>query len=438
MFTRNPVDDRHEFKPLLVEIEERPLNPLGRSVYWIVMATILFAALWMVLGRVDIVVTARGKVIPRGEVKTVQPLNTGVVRSIRVRAGDYVTKGQVLMEIDPSNVDPELVSLNSDYTQAALEIERINALMEDRPMNPGDLKVDPKVLAVQQEIYRSEKISLALRIKAKQESLKQLDQRLASEKERAGQAAYMVGILTEKIRRLEKVRDIISRNEFDQTAGEKKRYETELDTSRHRRAELLTQKNQVSQKITFTREEFRNRLLGELAEKKQRSLYLEARIKKAEFISRRQQIISPVDGYISQVLIHTVGGVVSPAEKLARIVPSDSPLQVKAMLQNQDAGMVAEGMDVSIKVDTFDFQKYGTLGGKVAGLSKDSVEHDRLGLVYETFIDLARKSLVVDGNETFISAGMSVIAEIKVGERRIIEFFVYPLIKHLDEGMSVK
>ncbi|MCG8632523.1 MAG: HlyD family type I secretion periplasmic adaptor subunit [Desulfobacterales bacterium] len=438
MFSFKSQDDGHEFKPLLVEIDEEPVNPLGRTVFWIVIAAILFTCLWMYIGQVDIIVTARGKIIPRGEIKTLQPLTTGVVRSIFIRPGDYVTKGMVVMEIDPSGVDPELISLQSDFDHVKIEMERISALLENRPMNFTGQDHDSGVLQVQEAIYASEKKRLALQVQVKLESLAQLDERLAVEQNIRDHTRYMADILSQKLQRLEKVKDIISQDKYDQTSSELKKYTGELTASGHRTAELNALKTQTVKELTYIKEEFRNALLAELSAKKQHSLFLKSQIEKTEFISARQQIKAPVDGFISQLFVHTVGGVVTPAEKLAHIVPSNSPLQVKALLLNKDAGFVTENMKVSIKIDTFDFQKYGLLDGTILQVSKDSMEDERLGLVYETFIVPEQTSMVVDGKDVPISAGMSVTAEIKVGRRRIIEFFIYPLIKHLDEGMSVK
>ena len=430
--------DQHEFKPLLVEIEERPLNPLGRMIFWIIMAAILFTVLWMLLGEVDVVVTARGKVIPSGEVKIIQPLNTGVVRSILVEAGDHVAKGQVLLEIDPSDVDPELLSLKADLNQVELEILRLAALLEQHSFNVPDNDFDADILRVQKDIFVAEKQSLEQQVQAKREILGQLDEQLAGLDSSAVHLEYMINLLQQRLLRLDQVRDIISREEYEQTENEYLQNQTNLEGIVHQRAEIESRKQQTRQEIAFLKEDNRNRLLADLAEKKQRQHYLAAQIEQAEFRSLRQQITAPVDGYVSRLLFHTIGGVVSPAEKLAFIVPDDSPLLIKSMLLNKDAGFVASGMAASIKIDTFNFQKYGTLDGKVVQVSKDSLEDEQLGLVYEVYIFPQQTTLMVDGAETPITAGMSVASEIKVGKRRIIEFFIYPLIKYLDEGVSVR
>ncbi|MCK5916153.1 MAG: HlyD family efflux transporter periplasmic adaptor subunit, partial [Deltaproteobacteria bacterium] len=236
----------------------------------------------------------------------------------------------------------------------------------------------------------------------------------------------------------QKVKDIISRDEYERLEGEIKQYETELKVSGHQISELIALKKQINQEIAYIKEEYRSRLLTELSTAKQRYLYLQGRIEKGEFVSTQQQITSPVSGYVSRLLFHTVGGVVTPAEKLAYIVPDHSPLLIKATLLSKDAGFVSEDMAASIKIDTFSFQKYGTINGKVVQVSKDSIEDERLGLIYDIYIDPEKSTLIVDGVETPITVGMGVTAEVKVGKRRIIEFFIYPLIKYMDEGISVR
>lgn len=434
---RKPTDN-HEFKPLLVEIEERPLNPLGRTIFWIIIAAIVFLGLWAFLGKVDIVVSARGKVIPVGEVKSLQPLNAGVVHSILVSTGDHVLKGQILMEIDPSEIDPELESMKAGLKQAELEIIRLEALLAQKEFNPGSKDIDTSLFEIQNKIYLSEKMKLLKQVFIMKESLAQLDEKLASEKRVVGKSEYLLNVCAEKLQRLQQVRDIISRDEYDQAEKECKENESQLDSSRHRVEELKANISQVQGELELSSSIERNRLLSELADVKTKFLNLYAKIKRADFVSRRQQIKSPVNGYVSQLFVHTIGGVVTPAEKLGLIVPDESKLVVKALIQNKDVGFIAQEMPVSIKVDAFSFQKYGILDGKVLQVAKDSMEDQNSGLVYEVYIEPLEPYLIVDGVETPISTGMSVTAEIKVGKRRIIEFFIYPLIRYLDEGISVR
>ena len=101
-------NDAHEFEPLLAEIEQSPVNPLGHTIFWIVISFIFFACLWMYFGKVDVVITSRGVIIPDGEEKIIQPLEKGVVSQILVKEGDFVKKGQTLTIITPAEHEPEL------------------------------------------------------------------------------------------------------------------------------------------------------------------------------------------------------------------------------------------------------------------------------------------------------------------------------------------
>lgn len=175
-----------------------------------------------------------------------------------------------------------------------------------------------------------------------------------------------------------------------------------------------------------------------MTEKELREISLESDIEQIKFRNQKQKITSPVDGYVNTMLIHTISGVVTPAKELLTIVPIDTPLSAKVSVLNKDVGFIKEGMLAQIKIDTFDFQKYGMLEGVVAKISKDSIEDEKQGLIYDVFITPNAKTLKVDGKMQEISTGMGLSAEIKTGKRRIIEFFIYPIIKYWSEAVSVK
>lgn len=429
--------DSHEFKPLLIEIEEEPQNPLGRIVFWTIMVAILFFALWMFFGQVDVVVTARGKVIPRGEVKVVQPLTTGVISNILVKEGDSVRKGQLLMEIDPSQTEPELASMQANLMQVRLEVERIQATLGKEPFDPKG-NYDQGLVAVQRQIYQSSKQRLREQLQIKVEQLRQLDEKLASLDKTLSQHRYLAGMHQERLQRLDRVRDIISREEYNRAESDLKGAQNDVLITEHQLAESLAARQQIMEEMAFLEEDERSRLLAELAQKRRDQLDLQANVEQASFVTTKQQIVAPVAGYVNKLFIHTVGGVVTPAEKLISVVPRDSPLVIKALVESKDSGFVEAEMNASVKVDTFSFQKYGILAGQVEQVARDSLEDERLGLVYEVYVNPLETTLMVEGQEMPITTGMGVTVEIKTGKRRIIEFFIYPMIKYLDEGISVR
>ena len=332
-------NDAHEFEPLLAEIEQSPINPLGHTIFWLVISFIVLASAWMYFGKVDVVVTARGMVIPDGEQKIVQSLDKGVVSSILVKEGDYVEEGQVLTIINPAEHEPGL-ELNNIAEEQAKVAEQIE----------------------------STKIKLSIANSRKQ--------------------------------RLDSIQDIITKSSYDEAVEKSKVLAHELKAYEASYTELNNRKEQIEKQI--------------------------------------QTIKAPIDGFVNKIEIHTIGGVVTPAQPLMSIVPKDSKLMVKAKVLNQDIGFIEEGMDVSVKVDTFNFQKYGILKGIVTIVGVNSIEDERMGPVYEVYIQPENTTLMVEGKEQSIKTGMSTTNEINIGKRRIIEFFIYPLIKYLDESIKVR
>ena len=164
----------------------------------------------------------------------------------------------------------------------------------------------------------------------------------------------------------------------------------------------------------------------------------EIRNKRVQLEKQKQILKSPIDGYVNTIFVHTIGGVVTPAEKIMTIVPKDASMQIKAQVLNQDVGFIEPDMPVSIKVDTYNFQKYGILDGVVTVVSPNSIKDERLGDIYEVYIEPKNTTLMVEGKEQTIKYGMTTTNEIKIGKRRIIEFFIYPLIKYMDESIKVR
>lgn len=332
-------DDAHEFKPILAEIEDAPLNPIGNTMFWVIIVFMFIAALWMYFGKVDIVVTARGLIIPTGEEKVVQSLDKGVVTTIAVKEGEYVTEGQIVAIVSPAEYEPGL---------------ELNNLREEEAKVAQQLASDRAKLS----IANAEKARLAT------------------------------------------VRDIIPQSRYDSAAKEA----TELSHN-----------------------------IGALS-----ATLAEIRNKRIQLEKQKQILKSPIDGYVNTIFVHTIGGVVQPAEKIMTIVPKNASMQVKAQVLNQDVGFIESGMPVSIKVDTYNFQKYGILDGVVTVVSPNSIKDERLGDVYEVYIEPKNTTLMVEGKEQSIKYGMTTTNEIKIGKRRIIEFFIYPLIKYMDESIKVR
>jgi len=429
-------DDSYEFKPILSEIEEEPESPLGLFTFWTIVILIVCSTLWLILGKVDVVVSARGIIIPDGEVKILQPLDTGVIKQILVKEGDFVKAGQTLMEIDPSTTEPVLESSKSNRKNIQLEISRLNAQASGLPYLPPPPTSDSEF--TQNELYTSNISTLNEQLKAKQEELRSVDEDIkSSESEKTNYESFLA-TSQDREERLKSVIDIIAKDEYTKEVNNIKAYKTEIDKIKYKLNQLRYKKLQLNNELAYTKESFKSQTLKELADKQKQATQINSEVEQIEFRNKKQNITSPVDGYVDKLFIHTLGGVITPAEKLISITPKNAPLMIKATVLNQDIGFVKENMPVQIKIDTFSFQKYGLLKGTVKTISKSSIEQEKLGPVYEVYITPIDKKLLVEGKEENITPGMTLSAEVKVNKRRIIEFFIYPLIKYINEGISVR
>lgn len=437
MKDRNIPKDLHEFQPLLVEIEDRPLNPLGRSILWIIIAVIVFGALWLFIGKIDVVVSARGKIVPSGEIKILQPIETGVISKILVKEGDSIKKGQVLMQIDPSVTQTSLESKKQDYQVVKMEAKRLRALIGNKKFTPKDSNFST--------ISKEQEKLFIHQLKNLKESKANFNAKKAATYEQIlsakSDASRLMGLLAnEQLRanRMKQVLDIIAKNEYEKILSSILNYKEQLNIAKNKIKESQKRYEQVQKEETVFIESLMSKWYEELTLKQKELRELESSINAINFQNKKQQITSPLDGYIGKLMIHTEGGVVTPAEKLISIIPKDAPLIVKATVLNKDIGFVEKGVAAAIKIDTFSFQKYGLIDGNVTSIANDAIEDEKLGPIYEIKINPLQLEIEVEGNKKQLEPGMSVTAEIKVGKRRIIEFFVYPLVKYLDEGLSVR
>lgn len=161
-------------------------------------------------------------------------------------------------------------------------------------------------------------------------------------------------------------------------------------------------------------------------------------VRKEQTGQRRQRLTAPESGNVWHLRKRHRGEVVTVGEPLMIIIPTEGKMRVRAQIRNEDIGFVREGMPVSVKVDAYNFQQYGVIEGEVVRISSSGELDERRGNVYEVEIELKEDGLNVEGEKRELRAGMTVTADIRIGERRMIEFFIYPLTKYMEEGLKVR
>ena len=445
--------DEREFLPAALEIMETPASPAGRAIAGSIIGFFLLALAWAVFGRVDIVATASGKIVPTGRTKVIQPLDSGIVRAIHVQDGQTVGSGQVLIELDPTQNSAERNRLASELLTARLEAARLEAMLSDAPdpvagfvAPPG---AQPGQIALMDRLIRS--ASTEFRAK-----LAVFDRQVAQqEANRAAVAATVAKLeaLRPLLRQQAEMRKVL----YDREVGSKLAFigaeqqrvevERELTVQQRRLIEAeATLAAVIEQRREVEAGERRARLAA-LAEKLAEAERLEQELIKAEQRMREQTLTAPVDGVVQQLAVHTIGGVVTPAEKLMVLVPTESGLEIEAVVANKDIGFVHAGQMASIKVNTFPFTRYGLLQGEVMDVSLDAATPrsgaDTADGLPETAhepgftarVSLDRTSMEVGERLVPLRPGMTVTVEINTGRRRIIEYLLSPLLRYQQETL---
>ena len=429
------MNDLHKFKPLLIEIEDKPLNPLGRIILYLVLAIMVFATAWLILAKVDVVVSAQGKVIPSGEIKILKPLESGVVSKIFVKESDRVKKGDILIQIDPTVTDASLSSKQDDLAVIDSDIFLLEALINESNLSKDQLN---KLNSSQLSLYNSQKQILASTYESNKAKLNSAKLDIKASESEVNRLSLLLGKEEEAKTRLQKVLDLIAKKDYEEVSKNIINLKEQKDIALYRLKESNKKLEEIIEENEKAIKTIKSSWIETYLNKEKEKRELSAQINAILFSNKIQQIKSPVDGFVGKLLIHTKGGVVSPNDNLISIVPSDAPLIIKANVLNKDIGFLKLGQEVAVKIDTFSSQKYGLLHGNIIEISKDAIEDERLGLIYEIKIKPKNLDIRVDGKIKQLEIGMSVIAEVKTGKRRVIELFIYPIIKYMEEGLIVR
>jgi len=448
------------FLPAALEIAESPPSPIGRAIGASIIAVFCIALVWAILGSVDIVASATGKIVPGGRTKLIQPFETGVVRAIRVRDGQSVKAGDVLIELDPTMTEADQERQKSDLIAAELDAARLRAALATDPL--AAFRAPQNATAAEIEMHRQFLISQRAEQDAKLSEIER--QRGQKEAERATTSAS-VAKLEATIPVLQERVDI-RKGLVEKALASKVLYLSEYQELVAMQQDLLLQKSRLREAdaaIALLKEtkdktaaEYRRATYDALAKAEQKVASAAQEVVKADRRTKLQRLTAPVDGVVQQLAVHTVGGVVTPAQALAVLVPSESQLEIEAMLSNRDIGFVHPGQKAEIKVDTFNFTRYGLLHGDVLSVSTDAITRDRSQagsnertsgaaqsssepkgqeLEYAARVSLDQTHMQVEDKLVKLGPGMAVTVEIKTGRRRIISYLLSPLARSRHEAL---
>lgn len=425
--------DESDFLPASLEIIERAVSPTARLTAYLLLAGLALTLAWLIFGRIDVVASAPGKLIPADNIKLVQPAEAGVVHAILVHDNQYVRKGQPLVELDPTVSKAEATQVRKALETAELNSARARAIISaldgrgfDFEAPPG---TPPEIASVQRDLARSQlngveaatslhsaerqaaiaaKAEASVQVVKLTETLPLLDTQIS-----AYESLLAKGFIS-KLRVIELRRQRLAAGRDREIAAQ---------TARKAEASIRSAADAVEQ----TRADARMQILDQLAKAEDEIVLRREELAKAEQRSGLQQLLSPVDGTVTQLAIHTVGGVVEAAKPIMAIVPAGGALVAEVAVLNKDIGFVHVGQPVAIKLTAFPFTRYGTAAGRIDGISSDASANEKLGLIYTARVVMDRTMIQRNGTAVMLAPGMEVVADIRTGRRSILSYLLSPI-----------
>jgi hemolysin D len=449
-----PAASTLEFAPALVRLQEDPPSPLGRSILYALLSLLFALLVWSLVGQLDVVAVAEGKLVPQSFLKIVQPADAGIVRDILVKEGEAVRKGQVLMRMDSAVSEADGKTLEQDQLRKSMTLRRIDAELAERELtpHPGDR---PSLFNEIKAQFRANRSALEAALASESATL----QHSRSEMSAAMQVKAKLTEVLPHYRNQDSAFEKLVKDGFAGSlmASDKRRErvekEQELMTQEHVIESAQASIAQSEKRLLQIRSDYRKQLY---AERNEIEGQLERLAQERAKQTHRQALLelrASQDGVVKDIATHTPGTVVQPGTVLMTLVPQGEALKAEVWVTNQDIGFVREGQPVKLKFATFPFQQYGMVQGVVERVSADAADGSMQGtqaarepaergargsngppLAYRALVALHAMHIDQDGERLPLSAGMQTSAEVLLGRRTVMEYLLSPVRRAFHEA----
>lgn len=428
------------FLPAAMEIVEQPVSPTARVTTWLLLIGFAVTLLWLTAGKIDVVASAEGKLIPLDNIKLIQPAEAGVVRTILVHDGQHVRAGQPLIELDPTVSTAEAVQAQRALETAELDAARARAILSALDGHGPTFQAPPGtptiVASGQAALARAQLqdiVATAATHRADQQAA------VSARGEATVQAAKLaetLPLLDEQIAANEQLlaKGFVSKLKVIEMRRQRLAAARDRDIALQTSSKAAAQMAAAGSGVAQSEAAARAKVLENLTKAEADALLRREELTKARQRSSLQRLVSPVDGTVAQLNAHTVSGVVEAAKPIMVVVPSSGSLIAEVKVLNKDAGFVRAGQPVAIKLEAFPFTRYGTVPGRIQSISSDAVEDEKLGLIYTARVALTRATIIRDGEVARLSPGMATTADIRTGRRSILSYLISPIDKARQEA----
>lgn len=428
-----------EFLPAVLEVTEMPPSHAARLLTYVIVAMFTVLILWSVIGKIDIIATAAGKLMPASNIKTIQTLTDSEIEEIYVQEGEYVKAGQDLIKFNQTEVIANISRIENEIEALKIAIARLQALLTENPQENFnyDRDIDAYLIKMHADLLKSQIIEKSARIDVLKGQIAKAEKEKDTISADLGRIEKLLPSVTERIEKKKILVDkkLLARLTFLEQQEELTNLQEQRNVQAKKMAETEENIEYLKKELRQYLAEFDKNLMQELTENREKLASYQQELVKYREALKRTVVKAPLSGYVQQLVYHTKGGVVETAKPIMNIVPENYKLEAQVMILNKDIGFVRPEQDVEIKIDSFPFTKYGTLKGKVRNISGDAVQDEKLGLVFNARLTLSDNKIKADGKIIRLKPGMSVTAEIKTGKRRVIEYLLSPVMKYLNESM---
>ncbi|MGY2051720.1 HlyD family type I secretion periplasmic adaptor subunit [Methylobacterium sp. JK268] len=452
--------ENQEFLPAHLEILDTPPSPKAVVFTWTICLMFAAALTWSFLAKLDIHAVASGRIQPSGRSKVVQPFDTGKVQAVHVENGARVKAGDVLIEIDPTETEADLAARRGDLAALEAQVLRRRATVAAVEANQTTADVTfpdwipPAIQARERAAMLAE---MGQFVTSRDALVAQIAEKDATQKRFAASIAAR-----ERLQAVLKERADMREILVAKAAGTRAAVIDAVQQVEQVAADLAYDRGQLveAQAAALSLQRRVEQLAGETIAKQHQSLTEAAQkrdatqqeVVKATLKRDRTRLTAPIDGTVQQLAVTTLGQVVTAAQPLLVVVPSEGPIEVEALVQNKDIGFVIPDQEAVVKIDAFPFTRYGTIAGKVLRVSRDAVDDkDASGstdavsmsrgqalapvsgtprtqnLVFPVTIELERATIEADGKTVPLTPGMTATVEIRTGSRRVIDYLLSPV-----------
>lgn len=428
--------EAHAFQPAALEVQDTPPMAAARRIVWAIVLLFVIALVWACMGHVDIVVSAPGKVVPSGRVKLIQPLEAGIVSQIHVREGQVVEAGDLLLNLDATSTTADETRVHEELAAGKRDVQRFAKLHAAIESGRDRLNADSvSNSTIEDSLLRQQWNEAA----AKKETLRRDMEKLQAQRAATDQTIQKLHqLLPIADDRVDAVRALFDKGHASKQALQdrlEQQVQTarELEIQRFRLQETDAQMASLRSQQRSLDAELLTTTLNKKMEAERHVAALEQELIKAGRRGQQQVLRAPIAGVVKQLAVHTVGGVVTPAKELMQIVPADDVLEIEALMENKDIGFVHQGQEAEVKLDAFPFTRYGLIPGELVGIAADAVLHEDGRLIFTARVSVKRP----DRAQSAITLvpGMAALVEVKTGKRRIIDFFLSPVLEYKQSSL---